>query len=104
MSRLLQSNSTFLHFLLETSKRQALLILQNTTPEQALVISEVALNLLHLPLTPKEERRVHHHKVLLKKLSKKKITKKAREKIISKNKNSIYDLFKVIQESLFKLI
>ena len=104
MSKLLQSNSYFLNFILQTPKKQALLLLQNTTTDQALVLSEIALNLLQLPLNKKEKKIVAKNKALLTKLSKKKLNKKLREKLISKNKEKVYNILKSIEVSLLKLI
>ena len=104
MSKLLQSNTYFLRFLLDTSKKQALLLLENTTPNQSLVLSEIGLNLLQLPLNKKEKKEVTRYNTVLKKISKKKLSAKNRQRLISKNKKAIYSILQTIQLSLFKLI
>ena len=104
MSKLLQSNTYFLRLLFHTTKKQALLLLENTTPSQSLALGEIALNLLHLPLNKKEKKEVSRHNNVLKKISKKKLPIKTRQKLISKNKKVIYSILQSIESSLFKLI
>ena len=104
MSKLLQSNTSFLRLLFETVKKQALLLLKNTTPTQALALSEIAFNLLDLPLSSDQEKGVTKHKKILKRLSKKKTSITSKQKLISKYSKDIYSLLKVVEEPLLQLI
>ena len=105
MSKLLQDNSSYLRLLLDTSKNQALLLLQYTTPAQANVICEIAYNLLDLPLSSSiQEKQVSKNKKTLLKLSKKTTSVKNKQKLISDNSRSLLGLLETVKESLLGLI
>ena len=105
MSALLQDNTYFLRLLLETAKKQALVLLENTTPPQATVLGEIAANLLTLPLTSAlAERLVKRNKKLLRELSKKKNSVRTKQKLLSDNSVRIYNLLKSVEDNLLTLI
>ena len=68
MSKKINEQKAFLHLLLNTTKEQARALLYTVTPSQILVLSEIALNLLELPLPPNIESTIHKRKGVLKKL------------------------------------
>ena len=105
MSKLLLSNTHFLRLILETSKKQAVLLLENTTPTQTLVLSEIASNLLELPLTSTvQEKLVHRNRKILKKLSRKSTSLKAKKKTLEESSSRIYILLKSVEQPLLTLI
>ena len=97
-------NSSYLRLVLQTTKVQALSLLSNPTPTQALLLSEICCNLLTLPMTEKEQKIVEKYKSLLKKLAKKENTTRYRIKILSKNQKEIYKILKVFKEQLLHLV
>ena len=105
MSKLLQNNTYFLRFILSTTRKQSVLLLENTTPGQALVICEIAYNLLDIPLTTNNQKKqVKKNTILLKKLSKKKTGVKLKQKLISKKSKELYNILKSVEEPLLNII
>ena len=105
MSTLVQSNSYFLRLLYETTRRQAHVLLQNTTTSQTQLLQEISHNLLDISLmTRDQEKEVKRHNSLLKRLAKKKTSIKTKQKIIKENYKELYNLLKSVEEPLLEVI
>ena len=105
MSALLHSNTNFLRLLLETHKKQAILLLENTTPTQTEAIAEICYNLLDIPLPEDSQKRlVQRNTKILKKISHKKSSIKKKQKLISENPTRLYNLLKSVEDKLLTLI
>ena len=85
MSENLIENKHFLALLLSTSREQAIALLQTVTKEQLLLISEIAQNILHLPLPKKAKYYVTKKKKLLERIASKQLSRSKKSSLISKN-------------------
>ena len=104
MSNLLQLNTPFLRLMYDTTKKQGLLLLRNTTPTQALVLSEISLNLLGLPLSLDQEKGIKKHLKILKRLAKKKTSVKSKQKLIATHSKVLYNILKTVEGPILRLI
>ena len=103
MTKHLINNTPYLNLILSTSQEQALALLHTATPDQALFISEIAKNVLQLPLPKKAQHYVNKRKSLYKQLSKKTLSKQNRLRIIRKNAKHLLTLLLSLREQLSEL-
>ena len=103
MSKNVSLNKQFLHLLLTTSWEQGAALLDTVTTPQALLISEIALNLLQLPLQKKAAHLVRKKRKVLQKLADKKVGKLAKRKIIRKHYKFLLDLLLSVKLQLEQL-
>ena len=99
MSKHLEKNKNFLRLVLNTSKDQATALLHTITPGQVLLLSKIALNLSHLPLSKKAERLLEKNKKLFSNLQDKNISTSQKRDLIRKHyKHLLLTLWAVRQQ------
>lgn len=103
-SAVLRSSENYIKLLLETNKDQAKVLLAHATPKQVEAISEIAFNLLHLSLSNRIKRVVEKVKHLLKRLTKKAVSFKAKISLLKRNAHTVLKLLKLIKDSLLQLL
>lgn len=103
MSKNLKNNTQFLQLLLSTSKEQALALLYTATKEQILLLTEIALNILQLPLPNKAQHYVTKKKKLFQRLASAKVSKVSKQSIIDKNANYILQVLLSLKQQLTDL-
>lgn len=104
MSKLVQQHRDFIHLLLNTSRDQASALLDTITPEQVLLFSEIAFNLLQLPLSKKGQALVNKHKKLFEFIASKKQTKEKKRIRIRKNYQHLLTTLWVLKPHLLLLL
>ena len=85
MSKHFSKNREFLHLILHSTKDQAVALIDTITPDQALLLSEIAHNVLQLPLPKKAQHLVNTKRKLFIKIADKKTTKDTKKRIIRKH-------------------
>lgn len=85
MSKHLLDNKSFLDLLLSTSTEQALSLLQTVTKDQLLLLSEIAKNILVLPLPKRGQLYVNKKKKLFVRLADKKLSRTKKLSLVHKN-------------------
>ena len=103
MSKNVLNNNSFLKLILNTSKEQGLALLHSVTPEQVLFLSEIALNILQLPLPKKATALVNKKKKIYQRLANKKFSKTRKKDIIKKNSHQLLLLLLSIKQQLLSL-
>lgn len=104
MSETVRVNEAYLTLLLNTpSKKQAVLLLSSATKEQIHALSEIALNLLHLPLGKEASKEVNKRRRLLEKLADKKLSFKRKGQLIKKHHRSMIDVLHPVREQILRL-
>ena len=104
MTKLLINNKNYLELLLSTSREQALTLLHTATAEQGLMISEIAKNILHLPLPKQAKRYVKSKKSLLRHLARRSLSKRERQRIIRKHAKYLLQVFWSLREPFYELL
>ena len=104
-SKNLRINKTFLDLLLSTSTEQALALLDTATKDQLLLISEIAKNILRLPLpNRKAELYVAKRKKLFQTLANKSLSRARKIKTIRRNANHIMHVLLALKQQLSELL
>ena len=105
MSQLLKKNASYISLLLQTeNKKQAYALLQTATPEQTRALSEIAFNLLRLPLGDEAAGEVRNKRKLLKRLSDKDINTKLKSSLIANHRKLMIDVLHPVTEEILKLL
>ena len=104
MSKLLTQNKEFIQLLLKTSKDQSTALLQTTTADQVSVLSEIVLNLLHIPLGKKPKYLINKNKKILERIADKRTSKEIKRKLLIKNYKHILQLLWSVRIQLQELI
>lgn len=104
MSKLVKQHREFLQLLLNTSKDQAAALLDTVTPEQVHLLSEIAFNLLQLPLSKKGQTLINKKKTLFEFLASKKQTKEQKRKRIRKHYKYILTTLWALKQHLILLL
>lgn len=89
MSKHFLKNKEFLHLILHTSNDQALALIDTITPEQIELLSEIAFNILKLPLPKKAKHLVNSKILLFRRLADKKTSKDKKKRLLHKNAKHI---------------
>ena len=103
MSRNITNNKHFLELLLSTSKQQALALLYTATNQQILLLSEIAHNILQLPLPKKAEHYVTKRKKLFEALANTKRNLALKRSSIDKNADYILQVLLALKQQLSAL-
>ena len=103
MSKNLIANKHFLQLLLSTSREQALSLLHTTTKDQLLLISEIAQNILQLPLPKKAKHYLGKKKKLIERIASKKLAQSKKLSLIQKNAKYLYLLLLALRLQLSEL-
>ena len=104
MSNNIDKSKHFLHLLLSTSRLQALALLLTVTDEQIKVLTEIAYNLLQLPLTEKEKEIFQKRYKIFKKLSNKNTGKKSKYQLIKHYRKVILDTLLLFKHKLIEIL
>ena len=104
MSKNFIDNKAFLELLLSTSKKQAVSLLQTTTKEQLLLLSEIFFNILNLPLPKTARQYVTKKKKLIQRLASKKTNKSQKLSLIKKHSRFLQQLLFVLKRQLNELL
>ena len=104
MSFNLKKVNNFLHLLLTTTPLQAISLILTATDEQLIAISEIAFNLLQLPLKGKEKENIEKRHKILKKIANKNITAKNKQLLIQRHRKIILNLFLFFKQKLLNLL
>jgi hypothetical protein len=104
MSKLVEDNKHLLTLMLNTHKFQAKALLYTLSPKQVLFFSEIAHNLISLPLSTKAKTIVLKRKNLLKKLCDNKISLTRKRLLIEKHSNQVLQVLVAVKKSLTNLL
>lgn len=104
MSNALVKCKPFFTLLIDTSKQQGRALLDTATPSQADAITEIAYNLLHIPLTGSLKIKVEKRKKILSKIGNKKIKYRTKSRLVYKHSQCLYDTFIAFKPQILKLI
>ena len=85
MTKNLIKNKSFFNLLLATSEKQGLALLKSITSDQISLLSEIAKNILRLPLPQKAKRLVNKKRKLFQSLAKKDTSKSKKTAAIRRN-------------------
>lgn len=94
----------FLYLLLHTSKEQQRALVYTITHRQVLVVSEIAYNLLHLPLKESVRTIIEKRRRTLQKIGNKKLSIRTRSSLIKKHMTQLLDTFKLVKSQLEQVI
>lgn len=100
MSKNLVNNKHFLALLLSTSKEQALALLYTLTRQQLVLLSEIAFNVLDLPLPNKAQHYVTKKKKLFERIASSKTSTAAKRSAIEKHANYILQVLLALKQQL----
>ena len=89
MSKHFIQNKEFLHLILHSTNDQAVALIDTVTPEQIQLLSEIAYNILQLPLPKKGKYLVNSKLMLFKRLADKKTSKDKKKRLLHKNAKHI---------------
>ena len=106
MSRVLEAHADFVRLLLQTpSKTQAVALLDTCTNGQIDALSDIAKNLLHLPLSPSARIVVSKRRNLLNKLSpSSKLSVHQKARLIGKHYRLVLEVLKAVKKPLLQLL
>ena len=85
MSKNVVKNKQYLFLLLNTTKDQAAALINTATPEQIALLSEIAYNILRLPLEKAAASLVKRNKTLFEQLATEKVTNSKKKLLLSKH-------------------
>lgn len=85
MSKNVVKNKQYLFLLLNTSKDQAVALIDTATPEQIALLSEISYNILRLPLEKEAATLVKRNKKLFEQLSAAKLNNSRKLSLLSKH-------------------
>ena len=103
MSKNVQNNKSFLDLLLNTSKEQALALLYTLTKPQLALITEIAYNILELPLPTKAQSHINKKKKLFQRLGSAKVSNSSKQAAIEKNASVILHVLHALRQQLSEL-
>lgn len=103
MSRNVINNKHFLALILSTTKEQALALLNTITKDQILLLSEIAKNILELPLPTKARHYVSKKKRLIERIANKTLSHSKKVTLLKKNAKYILQLLLAIKLQLIEL-
>ena len=103
MSKHLVKNKDYLTLLLNTSKNQAVALIDSATTEQIALLSEIAYNLLRLPLGKKAARLVKSKQQVFDRLAKKGLSLEQKQRLLRKNYKLILTVLWELKQQLQQL-
>ena len=103
MSKHLVKNRDYLMLLLNTSKNQAVALIDSATTEQIALLSEIAYNLLRLPLGKKAARLVKSKQQVFDQLAKKGLGLEQKQRLLRKNYKLILTVLWELKQQLQQL-
>ena len=99
------SSQDYVKLLLTTpSRTQAIALLDTATDNQISSLSDIAKNLLLLPLSPRAKRVVEKRKGLLKKISNYSLSYRQRGSLLSKHYRLVLEVLSAVKHPLLKLL
>lgn len=105
MTANLRRQRAYLTLLLTTpSKTQATALVDTATKDQAGALSEIAYNLLRLPLAPGLKQSIGKRKSILKKISDPKLTPRKRLSLLSKHQRVIIQVLRMVKSRLLPML
>lgn len=104
MSVLVKDNANFVGLLLSTTAIQAQALLDTATRKQIRVLSQIAGNLLTIPLAGESKKIVELHQNLLRKISNSNLGQVKKGKIIGRHRKKIIQVLKAVTPILQALI
>ena len=108
MSQTLKKVNHFLLLLLSnnTSRNQAIALLETASPPQVLALSEIVYNIIcgELPLDTKTKSFVKRHKKVLERLAKKTLSEKTKYRLIRQHPKLVLETLLFIKPLLLKLL
>lgn len=104
MSKLISDEKEFLYLLLTTTKEQKRALLYTITKRQVQAISEVAHNLLNLPLKQSVGVIIERRRKTLQKIGNKKFSVRTRSSLIKKHMTQLLDTFQLVKSQLEQVI
>jgi len=103
MSTYVEQERHFILFLVSCINSQGKLILSNVTDVQIKTLSEIAYNLLELPLSKSEKAFIDKKRTLLNKLSRKKLSTSEKRELIAAKRASILKIIKKFKKILLQV-
>ena len=94
----------FLQLLLNTTPLQAISLILTATDDQIIAISEIAYNLIQLPLKGKEKDLIKKRQKILKKISNKNLTLKKKQELIQRHRKIIINILLFFKQKLIELL
>ena len=104
MSKTITQEKEFLHLLLNSTKEQSRALLYTITPRQVLAISEIAQNLLALPLPNTIKSVIERRRRALHKIGNKSVSLRTRSTTIKKHMTQLLNTLKLVKSQLQELL
>ena len=105
MSKLLKKNADYLSLLLRThSHKQAIALLVTATTDQIQAISEIALNLVNLPLSGEAEAQVNKRRRFLERIGNNHSSLKARARLLKRNHRILLEILHPVTGQILRLL
>ena len=104
MSKHISKNKHFLSLLLNTSDDQAIALLYTVTPEQLLLISEIAHNLLELPLNKKAAHLLKQKKRFFENIAHKKLAQAQKKRLLHRHSEHLLATLLAVKGQLEQLV
>ena len=104
MSKHIAKNTHFLSLLLNTSNDQAIALLYTATPEQLQLLSEIAYNLLELPLNKKAVHLVKAKKQFFETFAHKKLAQAQKIRLLRKHSEHLLTTLLAVKGQLEQLV
>ncbi len=106
MSVKIHKSRHFLQLLLSTSKVQARALLETSSPDQILMLSEIALNIVEnqLPTNTKTKLELKKHHSVLKKLANRKIKPKNKYHLVHKHWKVVWESVLLVKRILSQIV
>ena len=103
MSKNVVKNRQYLFLLLNTSKDQAVALIDTATPDQIALLSEIAYNILRLPLDKAASSLVKKNKTLFEQLATAKLSNSRKQLLLSKHYKSLLMTLWALKSQLMQL-
>lgn len=104
MSQTLRDASDYLKLFLNTTERQAKLLLKSGTPAQVAALCEIAFNLLSVTVSQKVKKLINRCRKVFKKLGRKNLSTKIRIKLILSKFRLFITIILLVKPLLLQLI
>ncbi len=92
-----EQEKLYLNFLLQTSTRQAKILLKDSTPRQIQALGEVSYNILHGDLEPDLLKDLKQYRLLLRQLIDKSLSTAKRRLLIVRRAKSIVEILRLVE-------